>query len=53
MLRVVRVMVVVVMVVGELREEVDGGESRILRQTGSSVLYTTLCSMVSLSHSLV
>ena len=49
--RVVRVMVVVV--VGELREEVDGGESRILRQTGSSVLYTTVCSMVSLSHSLV
>ena len=51
MLRVVRVRVVVV--VGELREEVDGGESRILRQTGSSVLYTKVCSMVSLSHSLV
>ena len=49
--RVVRVMVVVV--VGELREEVDGSKSRILRQTGNSVLYTTLCSMVSLSHSLV
>ena len=50
MVRVVRE--VVRMVVREVREEVDGSVSKILRQTGSSVLYTTVFSILSL-HSLL